>query len=132
MLRTTSSSRHEVVSIGAFRLFPSQRLLLKGDTAVKLGSRAFDILLALADQAGEVVDRRELLARVWPGVLVEEVSLRVHMAALRKVLEEGGESGRYLTNVPGRGYCLVAPISRTTTRDDRDGTPVTRPTDGTS
>jgi predicted ATPase/DNA-binding winged helix-turn-helix (wHTH) protein len=128
MLRTTSSSRHEVVSIGAFRLFPSQRLLLKGDTAVKLGSRAFDILLALADQAGEVVGRRELLARVWPGVLVEEVSLRVHMAALRKVLEEGGESGRYLTNVPGRGYCLVAPISRTTTQDDWDGTPVTRPT----
>ena len=124
MFQTTSAPRREVVSIGAFRLLPSQRLLLKDDTAVKLGSRAFDILLALADQAGEVVGQQELLARVWPGVFVEEVSLRVHMASLRKVLEEGGESGRYLTNVPGRGYCLVAPISRTMTQDAGDDAPV--------
>ena len=124
MRRPTRGPGREVVLIGAFRLIPSQRLLLKGDTAVKLGSRAFDILSVLADQAGEVVGQRELLAKVWPGVFVEEVSLRVHMAALRKVLEEGGEAGRYLTNVPGRGYCLVAPVSRTTVQDHQDNPPV--------
>src|SRR5262245_15942641 len=52
------------------------------------------------------------MTRVWPGIFVEEVSLRVHIAALRKALEIGEAGPRYLTNVPGRGYCLGAPISR--------------------
>ena len=94
---------------------------MKGDEPVRLGSRAFNILLALTDRAGESVGQKELIAKVWPGVFVEEVSLRVHMTALRKVLEEGGEGGRYLTNVPGRGYSLVAPISRVAIEDASDG-----------
>jgi predicted ATPase/DNA-binding winged helix-turn-helix (wHTH) protein len=105
-----SSPANEAISIGEFRLLPSRRLLLKDDKTVKLGSRAFDLLLALADQAGKVIGQRELIARVWPNLFVEDVSLRVHMTALRKVLECDGT--RYLTNVPGRGYCLVAPVSR--------------------
>jgi predicted ATPase/DNA-binding winged helix-turn-helix (wHTH) protein len=93
-------------------LFPSERVLKKADETVKLGSRAFDILLVLVKHAGEVVGQRELIAKVWPGLFVEEVTLRVHVTALRKVLDadQGGE--RYLTNVPGRGYCFVATTSR--------------------
>ena len=128
MLRPGNPPAREIISIGAFRLFPSQRLLLKGDEPVKLGSRAFDILLALTDRAGEVVGPKELIAKVWPGVFVEDVSLRVHMAALRKALEEGGEGGRYLTNVPGRGYSLVAPISRAAIEEAPDSLAVTQST----
>jgi predicted ATPase/DNA-binding winged helix-turn-helix (wHTH) protein len=110
MLRQNDGPAHEVLRIGAFRLLPAQRLLTKDDEAVKLGSRAFDILLALAEKPGEIVSQRELIAKVWPDVFVEDVSLRVHIASLRKVLERDGT--RCLVNSPGRGYCLVAPVSR--------------------
>jgi predicted ATPase/DNA-binding winged helix-turn-helix (wHTH) protein len=117
-LSSTSPAKRparEVISIGAFRLIPSQRLLMKGDETVKLGGRAFDILLALVDRAGDVVSQRDLIAKVWPNVFVEEVSLRFHIGVLRKALEN--DTTHYLTNVPGRGYGLVAPVSREATQE---------------
>lgn len=118
MRQQSITPAHEIISIGAFQLLPTQRLLLKGDETVKIGSRAFDILHALAERPGEVISQKELLAKVWPDVFVEEVSLRVHMAALRKVLEDGTEKVRYLANVPGRGYSLVAPTSKSRLEQD--------------
>jgi predicted ATPase/DNA-binding winged helix-turn-helix (wHTH) protein len=109
---TRGPRTQKVVSFGPFRLFSSERVLKKADETVKLGSRALDILLVLVEHAGEVVGQRELVAKVWPGIFVEEVTLRVHMTALRKVLETGEGGKRYLANVPGRGYCFVAPTSR--------------------
>jgi predicted ATPase/DNA-binding winged helix-turn-helix (wHTH) protein len=106
----------EIVSFGPFRLFPSERVLKKADEPVKLGSRAFDILLVLVEHAGEVVGHKELIAKVWPGVFVEEVGLRVQIAALSKALDAGEPGERYLTNVRGRGYCFVAPTSRESVR----------------
>jgi predicted ATPase/DNA-binding winged helix-turn-helix (wHTH) protein len=99
------------VSFGPFRLYPAQRLLKKGEDPVKLGARAFDILLALIERAGEVVAHKDLIARVWPNVVVEEISLRVHIAALRKALDGGQSTEHYITNVVGRGYCFSAPVS---------------------
>jgi len=63
------------ISFGPFRLVPRQRLLLEGDKPVHLGSRALDILTALVEHPGEVVGKDELMARVWPGTLVEESNL---------------------------------------------------------
>src|SRR5689334_24709878 len=59
------------ISFGPFRLLAEQRLLLEGDTPVRLGSRAFDILAALVERAGEVVGKEELIARTWPQTFVE-------------------------------------------------------------
>ena len=101
----------EAIFFGPFRLYPAQRLLKKGEDPVKLGGRAFDILLALVERAGEVVAQSDLIARVWPNVVVEEISLRVHIAALRKALDGGKSSEHYITNVFGRGYCFSAPVS---------------------
>jgi len=101
----------DAVSFGPFRLYPAQRLLKKGEDPVKLGGRAFDILLALVERAGEVVAQSDLIAKVWPNVVVEEISLRVHIAALRKALDGGKSSEHYITNVFGRGYCFSAPVS---------------------
>src|SRR6266850_7565766 len=103
-----------VLAFGPFRLIRSQKLLLENDKPVRLGSRAFELLVALIEQAGEVVSRDELVGRVWPSTIVEESSLRVHIAALRKVLGEGHSGARFITNVPGRGYCFVAPVTRAT------------------
>jgi predicted ATPase/DNA-binding winged helix-turn-helix (wHTH) protein len=99
------------VLFGPFALYPTARLLERDGAAVHIGGRALDILIALAERAGEVVSKRDLIARVWSGLNVDEGSLRFHITALRKVLGDGLSGARYVTNVPGRGYCLVAPIS---------------------
>src|SRR6202167_2802661 len=115
--RTTrmSDSRNfqpaDVLSFGPFTLFAAERLLKKADEPIALGGRAIDLLIALVEQAGEVVAQRELISRVWPDVTVEDANLRFHIAALRKALGDGREGSRYVSNVVGRGYCFVAPVT---------------------
>jgi len=107
------SARGSCKEFGPFRFFPAERRLLKGKTPVQIGSRELDILSALVERAGEVVTKRELFARVWPDVIVEESSLRVHVAGLRKVLADGQDQARYIVNIPGRGYSFVASLTGT-------------------
>ena len=99
------------VSFGPFTLSLAARLLERDGEPVSLGGRAFDILAALVGRAGEVIDKRELIATVWPNITVDEGSLRVHMVSLRKALSDGEAGARYVANVPGRGYCWVAPLT---------------------
>ncbi len=75
-----------------------------------LGSRALDLLALLLERAGETLSKDELIASVWPGLHVTDVSLRVHIAAIRKALGEGA-GARFISNVPGRGYAFVAPVT---------------------
>ena len=98
------------VSFGPFRLLAAQRLLLEGDKSVRLGSRAFDILAALIERAGEVVGKEELIARAWPQTFVEESNLKIQVCALRRALGDGQGGHRYIITVPGRGYNFVAPL----------------------
>jgi predicted ATPase/DNA-binding winged helix-turn-helix (wHTH) protein len=100
------------VLFGPFRLLAARRLLLEGDQPVRLGSRAFDILAALVERAGEVIGKEELIARVWPQTFVEEANLKIQVSALRRTLGDGQGGHRYVVTVPGQGYNFVAPISR--------------------
>src|SRR3954470_7575766 len=100
-----------VTSFGPYRLLAARRLLLEGDKPVRLGSRAFDILAALVERAGEVVGKEELIARAWPGTFVEESNLKIQVSALRRALGDGQGGHRYIVTVPGRGYNFVAPVS---------------------
>jgi predicted ATPase/DNA-binding winged helix-turn-helix (wHTH) protein len=100
------------MSFGPFRLVPSERLLTKEGTPVVLGARALDILIALVSRPNQVVGKKDLMALVWPDVIVEEDSLRFHIAGLRKALGDGKDGARYIATLAGRGYCFVAPISR--------------------
>jgi predicted ATPase/DNA-binding winged helix-turn-helix (wHTH) protein len=102
----------DVVSFGPFSLFVGERLLKKADEPIPLGGRVLDVLIALAERAGEVIPHKELLSSVWPDVTVGDANLRAHIAALRKALGDGREGARYVSNVSGRGYCLVAPVTR--------------------
>jgi predicted ATPase/DNA-binding winged helix-turn-helix (wHTH) protein len=106
------TNESEIVRFGPFRLIAAERLLAKGSEPVTLGGRALDILIALIERAGEVVSHRELVKRVWSDVIVEESSLRVHIAGLRRALGDGRDGARYITNVAGRGYCFVASVQR--------------------
>jgi DNA-binding winged helix-turn-helix (wHTH) protein len=100
------------LSFGPFQLVPTQRLLLEAGEPLHIGSRALDILIALAERPGEVVRKDELMDRVWPNTFVGDGNLKVHVAALRRVLGDGRNGQRYVINVHGRGYVLVAQIRR--------------------
>jgi len=102
----------EVFTFGAFRLISAQRTLFEDGKALRLGSRAFDILVALIERAGQTIPKEELIARAWPGTVVEEAALRVHVAALRKALGDGRAGKRYIASLSGRGYAFVAPVTR--------------------
>jgi DNA-binding winged helix-turn-helix (wHTH) protein len=106
----------DVISFGPFTLVASERLLMKEGAPVELGSRTLNILIALVSRPNDIVSKRELLAQVWPDVIVEEGSLRFHIAGLRKALSDGKDGARYITTHAGRGYCFVAPISPSTRR----------------
>jgi predicted ATPase/DNA-binding winged helix-turn-helix (wHTH) protein len=107
----TPPARTDVISFGPFRLVPTERLLTRGGTPLELGAKALDILIALVSRPGEVVSKNDLMSYAWPGITVEEGSLRFHIAGLRKALGDGKGGARYITTLPGRGYCFVAPIS---------------------
>ena len=98
------------VSFGPFCLLPTQFLLLEGDKVVPLGVRALEILIALLERRGELVSKQDLMARVWPNLLVDPSNLTVHMSALRRALRDGRDGHRFIVNIPGRGYCFVAPV----------------------
>ena len=95
------------VSFGWFSLDLGLRRLTRDGMPVQLGSRALDILCVLASAKGEVIGKDELMARVWPGVVVDENNIQVHVSALRKALDEGKSAHTHLLTVPGRGYRLV-------------------------
>src|SRR5262245_32454471 len=84
---------------GRFELQPRERRLLAGGAPLSVGPRAFDLLVALVDRAGHLVTKDELLARIWPNLVVEENNLQVHVSALRKILGPGA-----IATVAGRGY----------------------------
>jgi predicted ATPase/DNA-binding winged helix-turn-helix (wHTH) protein len=112
MTRDTYTSGDLALAFGPFRLFPTQRVLLRADEPVPLGSRAREILIALVERAGKLVRKSELCARVWPDTVVEDGTLRVHIAALRRALQDGHPRSSYVENVTGQGYRFVAPVTR--------------------
>ncbi|WP_338585967.1 winged helix-turn-helix domain-containing protein [Pseudomonas sp. MAG733B] len=101
----------QAVHFGPYRIYPGQRLVMEADQPLRLGRRAMDILLILLEHAGNVVSKQQLIAEVWPDSVVEEINLRVHMAALRKALGDGQAGQRYIVTVAQRGYSFVAPYS---------------------
>src|ERR1700682_47382 len=111
-MMTPAALAREVISFGPFSLVTSERLLTREGAPVELSARALDILIALLSRPNEVVSKNDLLAQVWPDATVEEGSLRFHIVNLRKALGDGKHGARYITTLTGRGYCFVAPISR--------------------
>src|ERR1700760_224412 len=103
---------HKNLRFGPFELSIAERILRREDKVVPLGGRALDILIYLAERPGEVIAKQELMDRVWSDVTVEEGSLRVHVAAIRKALGDGQFGNRYIANIKGRGYSFVGTVVR--------------------
>lgn len=112
----------EVFSFGPFRLHPGKRILWKDGAVVTLGSRAFDMLVAMVERDRKVLTPAELMAIAWPGLIVEDSNVRVQLAKLRRTLGCGRDGARYIANVAGRGYCFVAPVTRIESVEDLSST----------
>jgi predicted ATPase len=93
-----------------YRLIPAQRQLARDGTPVKLGGRAFDVLVALLERRERTVSKNELMDIVWPTVVVEENNLEVQIVTLRKLLGYAA-----IATVPGRGYRFTLPVEQTGT-----------------
>jgi predicted ATPase/DNA-binding winged helix-turn-helix (wHTH) protein len=98
------------IVFGRFRLLPHRRELLADGRPVKLGGRAFDVLMTLIEAHGAVVSKNALMARVWPDRIVEENNLQLQISALRAVF---GADRNLIRTVSGRGYQFAAEIDTT-------------------
>ncbi|MBA2524764.1 MAG: winged helix-turn-helix domain-containing protein, partial [Pyrinomonadaceae bacterium] len=94
---------------GPFRLDAKERLLLRDDEIVPLTPKAFDMLLALVEDSGHVLQKDKLMQRLWPDSFVEEGSLAQNVSLLRKALGESN-SQKFIETVPRRGYRFVASV----------------------
>lgn len=100
----------QVYEFDGFRVDPVRRRLLKGGEMVSLTPKAFSILLALLENRGQVVEKEELIRRIWPDTYVTEANLTQNISSLRKALGERANDHRYVVTVPGRGYSFVAEV----------------------
>ena len=103
----TASEAPAGIAFGRFFLLPHRRELLADGRPVKLGGRAFDVLMALIEAHGAVVSKNALMARVWPDRIVEENNLQWQISALRAAF---GADRNLIRTVSGRGYQFTAEV----------------------
>lgn len=102
----------EFYDFGRFRVKSDERVLLRGEELVPLTPKAFDILLTLLENDGRIVNKNDLMEKVWPNTNVEEGNLTQNVSLLRKALGESANGPQFIETVPRRGYRFVAPVSK--------------------
>src|SRR5262245_26357479 len=105
-----SQQPRHIYEFGPFRLDVADHLLSRDGEAVPLTPKAFDLLLALVERHGRLLEKEELLKKVWPDTFVEEANLASNISQLRKALGDGENGHRYIETAPKRGYRFVASV----------------------
>src|SRR5262249_53374199 len=105
----SKQARH-LYEFGPFRLDATERLLLRNGQAVSITPKAFDLLLVLVENSGHLLEKEELMRRLWSDSLVEEANLSYNVFALRKALRDSNGDDRYIDTVPRRGYRFVGQV----------------------
>jgi DNA-binding winged helix-turn-helix (wHTH) protein len=108
--RSSPAAADAALEFGRFRVLLRQRQLLADGVPVEMGTRAFDLLVVLLEADGSLVTKDELHSLVWPGIVVAEENLKVHICTLRKAL---GEDRDFIRTEFGRGYRFTAAIRST-------------------
>jgi len=101
-----------IYEFGPFRLDAAEHLLLRDGESVPLTPKAFDLLLALVERHGHLLEKDELLKKVWPHTFVEESNLSSNISQLRKALGDGDNGQRYIETASKRGYRFVASVKK--------------------
>ncbi len=107
-----SEQTSDFYEFGRFRVKSDERVLLRGEDLVPLTPKAFEILLTLLENDGRIVNKDDLMKKVWPNTFVEEGNLTQNVSLLRKALGESANGPQFIETVPRRGYRFVAPVNR--------------------
>jgi DNA-binding winged helix-turn-helix (wHTH) protein len=107
----TNRSSKQLYEFGSFLVDLEERRLVHDGHSVALTPKAYDTLLVLVENCGRVVDKEELMKRVWPDAFVEEGGLTRNISVLRKVLRDSSPE-EYIQTIPRRGYRFVAPVRK--------------------
>src|SRR6266536_4819535 len=107
---TMNRPGNHLYEFGRFRLDPAEHSLLRDGQPVALRPKVFDILLVLVENSGHLVEKEELLEKVWPGQFVEEGNLNKNISMLRHALGESSASHQYIETVPKLGYRFVGEV----------------------
>lgn len=107
-----SEQTSDFYEFGRFRVKSGERVLRRGEDLVPLTPKAFDILLTLLENDGRIVNKDDLMKKVWPNTFVEEGNLTQNVSLLRKALGESANGPQFIETVPRRGYRFVAPVNR--------------------
>lgn len=106
----SEAAEPQIYSFAEFEVDAKKRLLLKNAQTIPLNSKAFELLLVLIENHGEVLSKTKLLDKVWEGQFVEENNLTVHISALRKIFGEKKGEHQFIATIPGKGYKFVADV----------------------
>lgn len=101
---------HRQYLFGEFRLDAEQRALFRRDEFVPVAPKLLETLIFLVERRGRIVEKKELMDSVWPGLVVEEVGLARNVSILRKILSAGDDAQSCIETVPKRGYRFVAHV----------------------
>jgi DNA-binding winged helix-turn-helix (wHTH) protein/TolB-like protein len=112
---------------GLYRIDLTQRILLLRDKHVPLQPKTFETLLALVEHPGEIVEKDELMRRIWPDVVVEEVNLAKNISALRKLFHETDPELEIIQTIPKRGYRFAADLREVSEASAEHHTPDSLP-----
>jgi len=112
--RSSPAAADAMLEFGRFRILLRRRQLVADGVPIKLGTRAFDLLLVLLEADGSLVTKKELMSRVWPGIVVAEENLKVQISALRKAL---GNDRELIRTECGRGYRFTGAVGSTVARN---------------
>lgn len=105
------SQTRQLYEFAPYRLDPAERRLLRGGEPVALTPKCFDLLVVLVENSGHLLEKSDLLARVWPDQFVEEGTLLFNVSELRRVLGEGQSGHPYIETVRKKGFRFVAPVA---------------------
>ncbi|MGH9752762.1 MAG: winged helix-turn-helix domain-containing protein, partial [Blastocatellia bacterium] len=114
----SSVPKKRYYEFGSFRIDVRNRLLYQGSEVVQLQLKTFDLLLLLVESQGRVLEKAELMNRVWPDTAVEESNLTQHIYTLRKLFSAEPEGGKYIETIPRRGYRFVARVDESRSEVD--------------
>lgn len=105
-----SQQTQDCYEFGAYRLEPSERLLLRSGQPIPLAPKAFETLLLLVQNSGHVLSKATLIKAIWPDSFVEENNLTQQISQLRRVLAESSPGETYIQTVPRLGYRFAMPV----------------------
>lgn len=107
------SLNNRLYRFGEFTVDAEQRVLLRHGKPLLLAPKVLETLLTLVQNGGRIIEKEELMKRLWPDTFVEESNLTYCIVQLRKTLGDEARHPRYIETIPKRGYRFIIDVEET-------------------